>query len=324
MTRDFLSALFTHEQSGVLELRPLKPYVEDARLWAQVNHGVIDFETVDHFVALSEQHAFNAYFGVALRSRPNVAREEPLYASIGTFYADLDFDAHPEDEAREALHRFPLPASMIVHSGGGLHAYWLLREALTIVTPNEARATAQVFDRFNRALLVADQGVKDLARVLRLPGTVNRKYQPSRPVTIERLDADRRYDVGDLLVHCPRLDDGGCIGESFRVREVTQGGRHDMLYTLGRSIIARGVPIPGAIAVCLAENERLCSPPLPARQLVRYLRRVLAYGDRSGFERSTTLSGLDVVGALMEIGVPFAAARLAGLSLDPQLDEVLS
>lgn len=89
------------------------------------------------------------------------------------------------------------PASAVIDSGGGYHGYWLLRECFPLTTPAE-RERARVAQAAWVAYAGGDDGAKDLARVLRLPGTVNRKYAPPRPVTILRADFARCYTLGDL------------------------------------------------------------------------------------------------------------------------------
>ena len=47
--------------------------------------------------------------------------------TLGAVWADLDFKLFDTDlSAKQALKAFPLPASIVVASGGGLQPYWLL------------------------------------------------------------------------------------------------------------------------------------------------------------------------------------------------------
>ena len=65
---------------------------------------------------------------------------------------------------------------MIVKSGGGAHFYWCLAEPATV---EEFDLVVDVNLRI-AALLGGDQNATDAARILRPPGTYNRKYQPPR------------------------------------------------------------------------------------------------------------------------------------------------
>ena len=108
----------------------------------------------------------------------------------------IDIDVRPKDasgkhyvsfnEAGKAIDAFVkkhgLPTPTIVHSGGGFHVYWISDKALT---PDEWHPYASGL----KALLMQDQlkcdhGLTtDAARILRLPGSVNRK-NPLQPVEV--------------------------------------------------------------------------------------------------------------------------------------------
>ncbi len=126
---------------------------------------------------------------------------------------DIDGDGHkgghtlpPTEKAAHALiAMFPVPPTAVVHSGGGLQAWWLFDE------PCAAEDVAPVLPRWFATweALAADQGwhvdnVFDLARIMRVPGTANRKLNGSRDVTIIA-ETEHRYGLGDLdeLLHDP-------------------------------------------------------------------------------------------------------------------------
>jgi hypothetical protein len=88
---------------------------------------------------------------------------------------------------------------MIVASGGGYHAYWLLREA--IEHPDRLRtANERLAD-----VLSGDRQSADAARILRPPGTVNfkSKYDRPRPVELVFAGCHRRYAVEEVLGALP-------------------------------------------------------------------------------------------------------------------------
>src|SRR3989304_4023341 len=78
----------------------------------------------------------NVYFGVGLvRGNPQGRGKQHDIAAIGALWCDIDLHspAHPKgrlpksvEGAEEILREMPLRASTVVHSGHGLHAYWLL------------------------------------------------------------------------------------------------------------------------------------------------------------------------------------------------------
>jgi hypothetical protein len=86
--------------------------------------------------------------------------------------------------------------SVLVNSGGGLHIYWTSDKPLT---PDEWRPYAE-----GLKTLLLNEGVKcdtglttDIARILRVPGTHNHKYQPSR--LVELLHCGAPYDFAASL-----------------------------------------------------------------------------------------------------------------------------
>jgi hypothetical protein len=89
----------------------------------------------------------------------------------------------------------PMPTA-VVNSGGGLHVYWISNIPLS---PDEWRPYAEGL----KQLLIAedikcDYGLTtDDVRILRVPGTLNHKYNPPRPVQLLHLGADYNF-VTDL------------------------------------------------------------------------------------------------------------------------------
>src|SRR3989344_6216559 len=70
----------------------------------------------------------NVYFGVGLRSRESGKADDVL--AITTLWCDIDFSKTPKDAAVAALRKFPLRPTVGVLTGGGIHAYWFLREPM--------------------------------------------------------------------------------------------------------------------------------------------------------------------------------------------------
>jgi hypothetical protein len=134
-------------------------------------------------------------------------------------WADLDFgtDGHgdrkelprpPDADAAASLVQIAgLPAPTLwIHSGGGLYAWWLLQQPFAI-PDSHARSYLDTLSRKWQHVLAkaaASRGwfygteVSDLARVLRLPGTVNRKIAGrDRPARVTASDGPR-YLLQDL------------------------------------------------------------------------------------------------------------------------------
>ena len=113
-------------------------------------------------------------------------------AALKAVWIDLDVGpdkGYPTVEAalealKNACVRHPLPTpSAIVFSGGGLHVYWI----------NDTPMTVGEWSQYSEGLRAAGvaQGLKadwqctiDSVRVLRIPGTLNHKFDPPRLVKI--------------------------------------------------------------------------------------------------------------------------------------------
>lgn len=135
-------------------------------------------------------------------------------AGIMGLWADVDIaapDVHkkwnlPPDEksALALLERAGVEPSLIVHSGHGLQAWWLFDEAWLFDSEQDRGAAADLAQRWNTTLRVraAENGwtvdsVFDLSRVMRVPGTFNRKGTPVVPVRTIATSA-KRYGHEDF------------------------------------------------------------------------------------------------------------------------------
>jgi len=133
----------------------------------------------------------NVFFGVATRQGKNGTKKGVL--EIPALWADIDFKESNEEEAKARVATFKPQPSIIVESGGGLHLYWLLRSPAT----NDYARIEQILKALAKALS-ADPAVTEVARVMRLPGTLNYKYDPPRPVRVVQLHPEKKYQLGDF------------------------------------------------------------------------------------------------------------------------------
>jgi hypothetical protein len=95
-----------------------------------------------------------------------------------------------EDAARKVLGALPTP-SVLIHSGGGLYPVWMFERPVLVTDENreEVKARSQQWQLMIQATSENlgwhyGSGVGDLARVLRLPGSINRKAGLERPCQI--------------------------------------------------------------------------------------------------------------------------------------------
>jgi len=139
------------------------------------------------------------YYGVCPRA--DRGGRKCHVTSIPALWADVDDKCFPDGRAGAVatLAAFPLAPTWGIDSGGGLQAYWQLRDSLPIFgvdDPLVARVEG-LLSRLYAALGNVD-AVQDLSRVLRVPGTLNTKYNSPRPVTVRHHDPDAIYTLGDF------------------------------------------------------------------------------------------------------------------------------
>jgi hypothetical protein len=142
-------------------------------------------------------------------------------ASIAAMWADIDIqsDAHAKKALpatiADSLSIMPasMPPTIIVATGNGIHAWWLLEVPLVFDTDEERANTAGIVHRWQTMLQYngANRGwaldrLADLSRILRVPGTYNFKDPTSpKPVLVHSLN-DRKYNLSEFEGY---LDDLG-------------------------------------------------------------------------------------------------------------------
>ena len=194
----FFSALYDG-QSGILELRtvPLEQTREQRliawrlRDFMPVLHGKFNVHRIDRFIKETSARRMAAYFGVALRTRQAATDKKGGAAycqTLTALFVDADFKHLGEAETRKRLADFPIPPSIIVNSGGGLHPYWLLRQPLDL--QRDYRGAQSILRRLAKSVAdVVDESVSEPARILRIPGSLNfkKEYGEPRSVVLERV-----------------------------------------------------------------------------------------------------------------------------------------
>jgi Primase C terminal 2 (PriCT-2) len=155
---------------------------------------VEDVTKIEEFIATHP--GANVFFGVT----PRIGKTNGTLANCGGLmwlWADLDFKISGEAQARRQLASFPLPPSITVRSGGGLHLYWRLMAPLDL-TDKEVCAYAKRLLRAIAIELGADLTAAEPARVLRVPGTFNFKYSPPRVAAVDTLGPEIQYSIADF------------------------------------------------------------------------------------------------------------------------------
>mgnify|MGYP000772044878 FL=1 len=207
-TKEFLTEIYRGCDEGYITLTLLP---ERRTLWFKLG----EFDKLEQAVEKYSDKT-NIYFGVGLRKKilPNNLRgKDNDISTVTALYADIDIKskAHAQtalpssvNEAMEFLNSIPLTPSILVNSGNGLHAYWLLDEPFKIKNLKEKDYISSIFKGWSRVLSTKAfecgwklDNVSDLARVLRVPGSINHKI--GNRAICEVLDSNGiRYHLTDF------------------------------------------------------------------------------------------------------------------------------
>ena len=145
----------------------------------------------------------DAYFGVNPRVDKGGKKQNIHY--VVAFHAEVDYgqDGHKKeskfeirDQALEAIRKFNPVPTLVNHSGGGFHCYWVLEEPASV-----SEHGVEKLESINKALLTelgGDKGTHNLDRVLRVPGTFNFKLEDN-PREVTRIITDGpKYHLTDF------------------------------------------------------------------------------------------------------------------------------
>lgn len=143
----------------------------------------------------------------------------------------------------DRIRRFKRTPSIVLFSGGGYQAFWLLKEPITVNGPDDW-AKIEAYNRgIERELAEHDgkiDGTWNIDRIMRLPGTINvlskKKRAAGRSPALARVvevDWHRFYSLEDFEPAAPEKIDVACAGETTIprtelpewARRVTEHGR---------------------------------------------------------------------------------------------------
>jgi hypothetical protein len=166
--------------------------------------------------AMARSTHCDVYYGVGLvAGEPQGRGSRSDIAAISGFFADIDFPSARRadkplprsiDDARTLWAPYGLEPTLIVHSGHGLHAYWLFKEPWVFETDEERDQASRLSKGWHGAICREGrkhgwqlENLGDIARVLRLPGTLNHSI-PDEPVAVTVIEHHdgRRYNPEDF------------------------------------------------------------------------------------------------------------------------------
>lgn len=206
-TNQFLEALWQYKPDETFFLVWSKGPEAKTSYWCR--------QMADAEVAVERGKHTDLYVGCSLSARARrddqrVGNDDA--AGIPGVWVDIDIrsDVHqvkalpPTSELAMQILPDGVPPTLLVRSGNGLHAWWLFKEPWVFEGAEEREEAAKLLRRWQALLRIraASKGwsldhTHDLARVLRLPGTLNYKTDPPRMVSLLRADGPR-YNPANL------------------------------------------------------------------------------------------------------------------------------
>jgi hypothetical protein len=198
---DFLDLLWGAEPPGRVQLWRLS----DRKAFYPLSNAAADYylDAVDFYTCVALTWPRRA---ATAAGRP---RAEHAVALAG-LWLDIDIARDgkpgvPDQRAGVQLAGKVLDPTILVNSGYGVHAWYLLDQPWKFVSREDqadAARLATAWYAVHGGIARArswhlDQGTRDLARLMRLPGTVNGKCTPHVPVTVLE-QTNRRYTLTEL------------------------------------------------------------------------------------------------------------------------------
>jgi putative DNA primase/helicase len=255
---NFFTALYKFVGEGQIETRQLPSKIQK-------------FHTIEEICNRDFTDSENVFFGVASRNGGGT-KEDIL--QIPTLWIDIDFKDTPEREAETILNECPCPPNIIVESGGGLHCYWPLKEPLE----KEDIASIESYNRRLAHYFKADTAAAEAARVMRVPGTYNHKYNPPRKVRVKKIESDLRYDPSDFdewlpeekassTVDSPHLPAGDDL-------DFNEGSRDNTLFHLANQLVKSNTPQEN-IEKYLMHFAATCNPPFSKKEVLEKIKSAI-------------------------------------------------
>lgn len=181
----------------------------------------------------------NVFFGINPTKTPKSASQRATNKDVCRLNAVfLDLDGKNEkkpnnpdtaEELIEFLENTILPSpNYIVGSGNGIHAYWIVKEGFFIKSDDD-RAKAQALTKGFNSLIQSEgkklgfsfDGVGDLARIGRMPGTFNNKNNTPKLVEIVH-ESDELFTFEELTGFLPEREQKDLDSQRRRTNSNTE------------------------------------------------------------------------------------------------------
>ncbi len=241
---------------------------------ACILHGTLE----QHATTLTALNAQGAGVFVMVNQGNLKGRTAKNVIAVRSLFVDLD--GSPLGPITEASLE---PHIIVESSPDRFHAYWLVKDCeLEQFTPLQA-ALAAKFD--------GDIKVKDLPRVMRLPGFLHRKGEPFQTKVIQKKSAQpyaTAQIISDLgLQLTPPSKKRKASTPVAKVSGLVAGTRDNGIFLLACSLHGKGMTMDDAKALVLTAAAN-CQPPFPEDEALKCLSSAWKY-DAGRTERLTDM-----------------------------------
>lgn len=175
-------------------------------------------------ILAKEQYAPDQNVLFAVCPHENMKPEKANIRCLVALWAGLDLSPEGysgkqvyffgQAQGAKAVRSFPIPPSIIVESGRGLHLYWLLKQVTQIKDPTQVENVLKAINSYFKC--TSPLGIDS---IMRLPGTTNCKL-PAQEVEcrIKYINSDFRYDLEEFenldLGHAAARSNSGGVTDS--------------------------------------------------------------------------------------------------------------
>ena len=242
----------------------------DERNLARILHGTL----ADHGNALQALNQAGAGVFLMVNAGDGLGRKAENVVRVRALFADLD-----GAPLAPVLAAQPEPHLIIESSPSRYHAYWLVKDCpLDRFTLLQAAIAAK---------FASDPKVKDLPRVMRLPGYWHQKAEPFQtriqaentvaPYTVAELEAGLGLLAAPTVL--PAIPIAVSPAPTFAgvTGTVPEGSRNGTLTSLAGTMRRRGMSPDAIHAALQQENATRCQPPLDAADVRHIAESVSRY-----------------------------------------------
>ena len=272
----FLKSLYQHCDEGFINLRFLP----------SAKNLFIPLSEIGSIPAILETHnSQNVHFGVATRIKGDGSKNGII--QIPGLWVDLDVYKLTDEQKRESRQRYKsshLKPTFVIDSGGGRYFLWMLKEPAS----KEQVSKVEEFLKRLASYFHGDPQATDASRILRIPGSVNHKYQHTPQVVVKESHPEREYSLDDFdflpeMKETPNGEERTRLLEGWEkglLEGVENGERNVSIARLAGRYIGKGLSREETLPILMDANSRF-NPPLPVKDVEVCLDSVIKTNKRN-------------------------------------------